>query len=101
MKTRTNSDIIHAYADGFDVQYLSGDLKWIDYDPLQPSAPHLGSVLFKWRIKPATIEYRVGLCKLGDSYWTTTVHNEEDANKIEHSTLDRWLTDWVEVEIES
>ena len=114
MKPRTNSDIIHAYADGYDVQFLKAsffaedfgnnefsNLEWIDYNPLQKDAPQLGAVVYKWRIKPNTIKYRVALCKMGKVYWASVVNTVEEESKLEleYSTLVQWLTDWIEVDV--
>jgi len=99
MKQRTNSDIIHAYADGYDVQFLNSNLEWVNYNALKQDMPQLGVVMYKWRIKPNTIRYRVALCKMGAVYWASVVNTLEDEDKLEHSTFVKWLTDWIEVDI--
>jgi hypothetical protein len=49
---RENSDIIHAYADGHDVEFAFNSTHSINYIKWTPDCkPHLGDPRYEWRIK--------------------------------------------------
>lgn len=112
MEEKTNSkispwaDVIKAWANGVPCEFriLNEDPpKWVDLPQ-----PGQGLVLWcergiEYRIKPKSrkLRYRVALlAEKGGQPWTTTAVNEGLAAQIEAGCFLRWLTDWVEVEVE-
>lgn len=106
-------DVIQALMDGKQVQFReifgfkSDELKeWTDLD-INNHAELYASLFtddegFKWRIKPVTFKYRVGLFKYGNFY-PMLITNDEVAEAVERddNTFVSWITDWVEYTIEN
>lgn len=96
MPKRPHCDLIKAWADGAEIQYLCQTTdQWID-----TSGP-MWSPMTNYRIKPQTIKYRVALfLNMSSSTFYTSTAEGEDNNWEKLPAFVRWLTDWVEVEID-
>jgi len=79
-------------------EYSSDDFS--DYCGVFPGYP---DGAWEWRIKPEpkTIKYRVGLFGTEDAqHWAAMVQSEDVGSAVEKSVFfQRWLTDWIEVEV--
>jgi len=95
-------EIVDAYKKGKKIKYKkNGYDEWFVYGvSALGSYPPLGAALSEWRVENV-IKYRVALCSSDNSYWTTVVNTDEDADRLEQSTLTfvRWLTEWTEEEM--
>ena len=88
---RKHADLIHAWAEGAEIQFQRNDGTWEDVQSNNP----VWNVKDTYRIKPKTktIRFRAGITKKGDvityQYGRSLVPN-----------FKQWLGDWQEVEIE-
>jgi len=90
--------IITAFANGEDVQSATaaecrGPKQWV-----QTPSPCWDDEC-EYRIKPKTMRYRVALMKSNTNTWLGL---DSTPNGVtQHSSyFQRWLTDWIEVEVE-
>jgi hypothetical protein len=96
---------IVAWAEGKTIQYKSRDTSvWQDYT-CSNTPSFNGEIQF--RVKPNTVKYRLYLCNYTDDIvnyvrmvYCSNDENIELKNKIENNpTFDKWLTDWIEIEL--
>ena len=95
-----HADAIVAWAEGAEIEYRD------------PTRHHSGLWVecqhpmwyenFEYRVKPVKV-YRVALFRgAGTSRYTLSADNAYEKDKLEHSVgFMRWLTDWIEYEVES
>lgn len=102
MKAHPHAEVIKAWADGIPCQIRQSEgVPWKDIptaseDPASPAWYRF----YQYRIKPETRRYRVALCREGSGYWTCTADNIEQEKAFEASfVFIKWLTDWIEVEV--
>lgn len=90
----THADLIHAWADGAQVQI------W-DLDHWKDEAFPVWFHGAKYRIKPKTVKYRIYLsADTSNNYRIYVADTPEIAERFEQSIhFVRWLTDWIEVEV--
>jgi hypothetical protein len=90
---------LQAIVEGKTVQIkYVGSSSFIDYRHDLPGVPTEGA---EWRIKPATIKYRVALWKDGNGNFDTISLGSEKAAQIfeMRGLFVRWITGWIEVEV--
>ena len=93
---RPYANLIHAFADGAEIQHRVPGHTWID-DPYPDFDP-----FYEWRLKPAKKKYRVYLVKYGCFDNRPVVCNEEGAAEAESNPFFiRWLDDWKEYDDET
>lgn len=96
MKPHKHCEVIKAWADGHEIQYKDFAGRWI-------SCPNPAfNESCEYRAKPKTIKYRVAL--LGNDAgvaYTYTAENSQNEAVLERSHhFVKWITDWIEVELE-
>jgi hypothetical protein len=96
VKPHKHCEVIKAWADGHEIQIKTLTAGWVTT---------LGPVWnenFEYRVKPKTIKYRVALYKgqVSDNYWAAALQDELQKDTLLHSIFVRWLTDWIEVEVD-
>jgi hypothetical protein len=87
MKPRKHAELIKQWADGAVIQYLNLSGNWVECD-----VPMWNETV-RYRLKPEKTKFRVYI----DSYREIKILLEDD----DASPVDRWLTDWIEVENDS
>lgn len=93
-------DVIMAFAEGKKIQFRTSPAdEWCDW-----GAQHFPSFLqWEYRIKPATLTYRVALFRSNSGkYFVTNWDNDRIQSQKDISRMTgfvRWLTDEVEVEV--
>lgn len=89
-----HADVIHAWAEGAEVQ-CKREGRWeTDFDPNFFDS-------LEYRIKPKTGKYRVAIFKSSSDgkIFTDTEDFEEKRNLCELNDFIRYLTDWIEYDI--
>lgn len=110
IKQRPGAHIWKAWADGKTVQLnmdTIGDdgVMWEDEDPRDWIKIGPDDTPERWRIKPPvkSLSVRFAMCKLdcvGNIFFDSAT-NETIAKHIEEqSTFIKWVTDWIDVEVE-
>ena len=102
MKPHKYADVIKAWADGKDIQYITTNIyddKWTTWEEGINKFPHFYNQFFEWRIKPETLRYRVALIKNydGEHYPVTDYGNWVDIENMPEFV--KLLEDWKEVEV--
>lgn len=94
---RKHAELIKAWADGAEIECQDpADLSW--HNTQYPS----WITYLKYRIKPKTIKYRVALFgkTTSESCSVAALNTKGTADNAEsQSNFNRWLTDWIEVEV--
>lgn len=98
-------DIVIAYMDGKKIQVKDGDTCWRNLNPFDGSGiwpPFTASNAY--RIKPETGKYRVALFSFTEAGVNHEVYlarnNSDVACYAKAPGFVRWLSDWVEYEID-
>jgi len=92
-KPHLYAEVIKAWADGAEVQYYDCD-KWWDWkNELTVGLAPTFDTEFKWRVKPQTKRFRVFLNYKGNPQIIKDIETPIPEKCI------RWLTDWVEYEV--
>lgn len=96
-KTRPHANVIHAWANGADVQYkvVDSDFGWID--TAQPTF----FPSWSWRIKPVILRYRIARMKniFSCAEYHVLATNTEEQEKVQKNlSFVKWVSDWTEVE---
>lgn len=91
---RKHADLIHAWAEGAEIQFVMPDGSWRDV-----SGNPLWEKKSQYRIKPKTktVRFRNGITKQGEVV-TYQYGRSIDIEQSPH--FKQWLEDWQEVEIE-
>jgi len=93
---------LQAIAEGKMVQVKWFNEEFYDYTEYLPGYPDKNA---EWRIKPdpVTIKYRVALWKDGNGNFDAISLGSEKAAQIfeMRGLFVRWITDWIEVEVEA
>lgn len=94
--------IMQAFLDNMKIQhqFKTGNAYGQWYDGTGPKSSIPNFELYEYRIKPELNQYRVGLFKQNDFYYSLLFEDEVNAyNTVEFSPqFVRWLTDWIEYE---
>lgn len=98
MTKHVHADVIHAFADGKQIQWFNSlKNKWNDW--ILPIAPAFYAEE-KYRIKPPSLTYRVALFKFGTSGWLSTAYGDRERRSLETSpNFVSWVTDEISVEV--
>lgn len=90
------ADVIKAWADGAVVQFEDNG-RWYDWRYEWSEYAPTFLVDFCWRVKPEPKRFRVALYEDNE---LVCVKNECEAMEKEQNTFFlRWLTDWIEYEV--
>lgn len=93
-----HADVIIAWVEGKDVQvWDKGDERWSDVRSRTP----IFNEDWEYRIKPPAKKFRVALIKGGRLVYPSIVDSKcgEDMYEKDNAFV-RWLTDWIEYEVE-
>ena len=99
-KRHKHADAVIAWAEGAKIEYRDPA---IHHSGLWVECQHPGWYEnFEYRVKPVKA-YRVALFKGPDPFpYTHTADNTHEKDMLEHTVgFIRWLTDWIEYEVES
>jgi hypothetical protein len=94
---------MQAIAEGKTIQVKWFNEEFYDYTEYLPGYPDKNA---EWRIKPEpkTIKYRVALIagtNANATPHTVVINNQVSAPHLEHAYgFKKWITDWVEVEVD-
>lgn len=93
-KPHKHCEVIKAWADGAEIQYREKG-GW-----MKCNSPQWFEET-EYRVKPKAIRYRVALLNKSNGWPYTIAINipSEEQRTKEWSHFDRWLTDWIEVEV--
>lgn len=94
-----HADVIIAWANGEEVQIFNPNTKqWLD---LTFGAPTFMEEEYRIKPRPVLRKYRVASFIRGSRIYTSTVDSEWDESVLEKGEdFVRWLTDWIEYEVE-
>lgn len=99
-KPHKHAALIHEWADGAEIEY------WDDLANIWVSCPNNAPTWGgnnKYRVKPKVEQrrYRVALLQNDSNSWAGTAETIDEASRMYHApTFVRWLSDWVEYEVE-
>lgn len=102
------AEAIKAWADGREIQYqyiekLKGDDSWLTLPP--KDNPDFSPNIYKFRIKPETLRYRVALLHGHPDaevpYYLRIATDEKEQKQILmlSGIFVKWLTEWVTIEL--
>lgn len=93
--------VIQAYVEGKPIQFKYADDDWADLsEDSAPYSPAFDSPRVHWRVKSKTKKFRVALLHNSNMYYTTTQDENEISAADTNSHFVKWLTDWIEYEVE-
>lgn len=101
--------VIRAYLDGKKIQnrnplHCGPQVRWQDVTITPAQGIPSFSKDWEYRIKPDPLKYRVALMlRIGQPYTRiidNTTNSPREATIESLSGFDKWLTDWIEVEVE-
>ncbi len=97
--------VVRAWLDGKPVQFMPDQpvKVWVDVEPprlVTSELPHFHAHLH-YRVKPATVRYRVALMQvIGEgSYYVEAASPSTERATAAFPSFVRWLTDWIEAEL--
>lgn len=100
-KPHKHAELIKAWADGAVIQYDIGR-GWSDYAKGTVAVPSWNEPHIKFRIKPETVRYRLGLKHSWNMHTGVVIcvtNEDEETGVAAMGSFIKWLGDWAEVEV--